>query len=405
MRQLRVLGAAALLVFMAAQGLLAQQDPFGVALTVNGRVVTNYEIDQRVRFLTLLRAPGNSREDAEKALIDERLQLQAARQADITVSEQEIQEGLAEFAGRANLDVAQFTRVLAQGGVAPETFRAFVTAGLAWRKLVRARFAPKAQVSDRDLERAATQARERPNLRLRLAEIILPATPEFAQRSSELAERLSATLKTEAAFSSAARQYSASATRGNGGLLPWTPSANLPPQLLPILLALAPGEVTRPISLGEAIAIFQLRAVEEPAASPAPSAAIEYATMLLPGGQAGLAAAAAIRAQVDTCDDLYGVLRRTPNDSFARQTAAPDKIPGDVSMEIARLDENESSATLTRGGGRNRLFVMVCDRESTLAAGEGARDQIRQGMVNQRLTAYADGYLAQLRSNAVIRRP
>jgi peptidyl-prolyl cis-trans isomerase SurA len=54
------------------------QSPFAVAARVNDDIVTNYEIQQRQRFLSLLNAPGEVVAQARETLVNERLQVQAA---------------------------------------------------------------------------------------------------------------------------------------------------------------------------------------------------------------------------------------------------------------------------------------------------------------------------------------
>ena len=47
-------------------------------------------------------------------------------------------------------------------------------------------------------------------------------------------------------------------------------------------------------------------------------------------------------------------------------------------------------------------FIMLCGRSSEIA--EGARDQIRGQLRQQRLVSYANGFLDELREDAVIAR-
>ena len=98
-------------------------NPFAAAATVNGTVVTNFQVQQRVLFLTLLRSPGVSQEAITDALIDEALQLQAARSAGVTLSPEELEAGIAEFATRTNLEPDALIAALGQEGVAAETLR------------------------------------------------------------------------------------------------------------------------------------------------------------------------------------------------------------------------------------------------------------------------------------------
>ncbi|MGP1357651.1 MAG: hypothetical protein ACTS11_14120, partial [Roseicyclus sp.] len=54
------------------------QSPFAVAARVNNDIVTNYEIQQRRLFLSLLNAPGDVLAAVPETLVNERLQNQAA---------------------------------------------------------------------------------------------------------------------------------------------------------------------------------------------------------------------------------------------------------------------------------------------------------------------------------------
>ncbi|MEM9970456.1 MAG: SurA N-terminal domain-containing protein, partial [Pseudomonadota bacterium] len=125
-----VLCAVALLMATAAQA----QNRFAPIIQVGDSVVTRYELDQRTRFLALLNAPGDPRNIAREQLINEAIQLTAARDLGIVPSPEAIEAGLQEFAGRANLTAEEFTQALGQNGVEAETFRDFVTAGVAWRE-------------------------------------------------------------------------------------------------------------------------------------------------------------------------------------------------------------------------------------------------------------------------------
>ena len=63
--------------------------------------------------------------EAEKGLVEDRLRAQAAKAAGITISDQQVASGMAEFAGRANLDAEQFVDAFAYHGQrrVTETFR------------------------------------------------------------------------------------------------------------------------------------------------------------------------------------------------------------------------------------------------------------------------------------------
>lgn len=396
-----------MMIFLAlalgAAPLWAQQNLFTPVARVNDRVITQYELNQRALFLQLLNAPGNLEEEALSRLVDERLQLDAAAAQGVVVDEEQVLAGMEEFAGRANLGVEQFVQALAGGGVAEESFADFVRAGLAWRGVVQGRFGPRAQVSEAEIDRALALGNATGGVRVLLSEIFLPAdTParqaEAQRRAAELSQ-----ITTLPAFAAAARRYSAAPSRGRGGRQDWIPIGNLPPQIRAQILTLPPGGVTDPIPVPNAIALFQLRALEETEAPDTEAVAVEFARYFIPGGRtpAALAQAERIRAEVDTCDDLYGIAEGQPEEQLLRDVLPVAEVQGDVAMELAQLDENEVSTALTTGDGQALVFLMLCGRTLEINA-EANREAVRQSLINQRLNSYANGYLAELKSDAVI---
>jgi peptidyl-prolyl cis-trans isomerase SurA len=379
---------------------VAAQDLFAPRLFVNDRVITEYEVMQRAMFLQVLRAPGNPEEEALKALIEDRLRQTESERLGLTLTEQEILQGMEEFAARANLNaeglIAEFDKV----GISAETFRDFVSAGLLWRKAVRARFAGVVPVSENDIDRAL-EASARPRaLRVLVSELVIPV-PEGADPAEALAlaDRLSQSITSEGAFAAAAREYSAAPTAGNGGRLDWLPLTNLPAAIGGAVLALGPGEVSDPVAVPGAVVLFQLRDVAmDPSAEPI-QVTVEWAEFLVPDDAAEIAR---IRAAVDTCVDLYGQADGLPEDRLTVTSQPASDVPGDVGLELARLDPGETSVALTRSGFRR--MIMLCGREETREE-PPSRDQIREQVINQKLEGLAEGYLEELRSAAIIREP
>jgi peptidyl-prolyl cis-trans isomerase SurA len=400
-----------LFALLALLGVLAQplstqaQGLFAPVATVDDQVVTRYEVEQRIALLRVLRAQGNLEELARQQLIEDRVKMAAARSAGIEITDEAIMEGMTEFASRADLSREEFLRALGGAGVAEQTFRDFIIAALGWRDLVRARFVPRVRITDADVDKALSVLTGGSTVRVLLSEIILAAPPQQAAAAQELAEDLSQITSIDQ-FSAEARRVSATQTRENGGRLDWMPITNLPEQLRPVILGLSVGEVTQPIPLDGAIALFQLRGIQETGASTPEFSAIDYAAYYLAGGrtEANLAEAARIRASVDTCDDLYGLAKGQPPELLERNAAAPADLPRDIALELAKLDRGEISANLTRpaaDGSEALMVLMLCGR--TAAGAENAsREQITAQLRNQRLEAYARGYLAQLVSDARI---
>lgn len=381
----------------------AAQNQFAPAITVNERVITRYELTQRIRLLEVFGTPGDVEQAARDALIEDRLKQQEIDRVGLSVSEEAIAAALEEFAGRADMNLAQFEQMLAQNGVDAVTLRDFVSIGVAWRDYVRARYNREVTVTDADVARAlGQQGRATSEIEVLLNEIIIAAPPEMADRAGQAAAQISQ-MRSFADFEAAARQVSALPSREQGGRLDWLPVSNYPPQLQSVILDLENGEVTEPITIPNGIALFQMRGRREAVRPAAPPASIDYAAYYIPGGrtEAALRIARDVENNVDTCDDLYGIARNQPAEVLDRQDLALGQIPEDIALELARLDPNEVSTNLTRNNGQTLVFLMLCQRNAPGAAEadpEGVRNQIR----GQRLATLAEALIEDLRAQAVI---
>ncbi|WP_132996600.1 peptidylprolyl isomerase [Sulfitobacter pontiacus] len=380
---------------------VSAQNLFAPVAKVNESVVTEFEVQQRQRFLEVLNAPGATREGALTSLIDERLRNEAVAEAGIELTPQGIDDSLAEFASRADLSTEEFTQALGQSGVSRETFRDFVVNSVGWRELVRARYASRVQITDAEINRALGET-QGSGVRVLVSEIIIPAPPQQAARVNALAEQISQS-KSTAEFSNYASRYSATASRGRGGRLPWQNLTDLPPSLQPLILNLAPGEVTDPLPIPNAVALFQLRDIEETSVTAPTYSEIEYAAYYIPGGRTepALAQAAQIRGRIDTCDDLYGIAKGQPAEVLERVKKAPSDIPQDVAIELSKLDTGEVSTTLTRANGQTLMLLMMCGRTAAANA-SASREDVTNALRQERLTGYAEQLLEQLRADARI---
>ncbi len=374
------------------------QGQFSPEIQVGTSVVTRYQIDQRARFLTLLGAPGDTRDLARQQLINETLQLKAAADNGIEVSPEAIEAGITEFASRANLTAEQFLTITDSRGISAATVRDFFTAGVAWRDTVRSRFGEslRAAVDNDDARRALALSGTEGGLRVLLSEILLPANTPEATRASQVRAGELARLQDEAAFAAAARQFSVAPSSTRGGEIDWVALDSLPDEVRPTIDALTPGQISRPIQLENAIGVFLLRDEELVAAGTPESLSIDYALFLVSGGAQE---AARIAESVDVCDDFYGVAKGLPEERLIRESKPAESLPADIRAALASLDEGETSTAVTRGG--NATVLMLCQRQPDNA---NSVDLAIAGnrLLNIRLGTAAAHYLAQLRAEADI---
>lgn len=384
---------------LAGSAQAQSNNPYAVAVRVNDRVVTNYEISQRMLLLQAFGSSGALEKLARDQLIDARLQLQAAADLGLEVSDEELKAGIDEFAARGKLTGEQLLQYVQSRGADPESMKDFVRSGLLWRGVVQARFGGKAAISDSELDTTLNLATAKVQESVLVSEIQIPLRESGNEATLELARQLSKTIKTEGAFAAAARRYSRAPSRGRGGRLDWMPVSALPPTLAGQILALEPGEVTAPVVLARTVGIFQLRAIrQEKAKDPLP-VSVSYTLVPIPvkRGKAETLAAKLI-SDVDTCKDLRAQSERFGENNYSDHVELESALPANIALAVANLDRFEASYISTGAGSVS--VIMVCDRLRDLP--EGTRENLRNALFNRRITGFGDGYLQELRGDAEI---
>lgn len=384
----------ALLIGVTAASTAVAQNQFSPVIRVGNDVITLYQVTQRTRFLALLGAPGDPRDVARQQLINEAIQLQAASDAGLTPSPEAITAGLEEFAGRANLTAEQFLIALSQNGVDGQTFRDFVTAGVAWRSYVRSELTEDARdgIPRESVRRTLSRTGTEGGLRVLISEIILPGGSEQTKAASQARATTLAALDGEDAFAAAARTFSIAPTASRGGELQWRAIETLPEEIAATVRGLQTGQISRPIDLGNSIGLFLLHDSEQVAPGAPGALAVDYALFITNGGPAE---AASVAARVDVCDDLYGVAKGLPEERLIRETSALSALPPDIQAALAGMDSQEKTTSITRGG--NSTVLMLCERtaeqESTVDF-----EIVGTRILNQRLGAMAAHELSNLRA-------
>jgi peptidyl-prolyl cis-trans isomerase SurA len=300
-----------------------------------------------------------------------------------------------EFAGRVNLTVGEFVDAIGQAGVSEEAFRDFVTAGIVWRELVRARFGPEVRPTEQQINDRLLETGAEGGTRVLVLEIILPAGDPATEAASRARAAELARIDDAEAFAAAARLFSSAPTRLEGGEVDWRPLASLPEPVLAALRGLPPGRATRPIELGPSIGVFFLLDREEVRAAPPGDVAIEFALLTLPSPEA----AARVADSVQTCDDLYGPALPLPEDALRRESLPSGQMPAAVRDAVARLDPGE---TLLLPGAPSTVLMLCARRPNTEAALN--RASVAEELALGSLGARANRLMAELRARATIER-
>ena len=381
----------------------AQENPYKSAISVNGISISNFEVDQRERLLRAIQTRGNLREQAEDALISERLYLEEAERWGVTVSEDEIVDGINEFAGRTSLEPDAFLQEIAKFGVARESFEAFIRAGVAWRKLVNQRFGPRVgELGNEDLDHSLAFRPQPVSETVHLSEIALPVRPGATARSREIAGQIHRTVKSASEFEEVARSLSIANSRDKGGEIGWINPARLPAAVRSAVVDAPVGGVTRPVDTPNAVFVFFKHQVRKTGGGLVP-ATTDYAVFRVAGdnGQTARQRAYMLMARADDCDDLYSASRSYPRGTFIRRELPPNSEPNRYSIEMARLDQGEFAIFPLQGADVVEL-LMLCGRKIVLR--DDQRQVALEQLRNEKLQDYARGLIANLRASATIKR-
>ncbi|MDS9948016.1 MAG: peptidylprolyl isomerase, partial [Planktomarina sp.] len=373
---------------------LASEGVFDTVISVNKAAITNYELEQRIRFFSFLNEPGDADIKSRKSLIDDRLKMAAARKEGITLTSIELEKSMSDFAKNSNQGLDALLKLLKQGGVDSETFRDFVEVGVVWREVVRKRFASQVNPTTAEIDRAVISASTKSEIKVLLTEIILPAGPSQIRENQKVSERL-AKITSIKVFSEQAAKLSVSNSRDTGGKLPWKNLKDIPDGLRQIIAGLQPGQVTTPLEVKNAIVLFQLRDIAESPSTAPEIISIEFARIKGPGSALELAL-----KTVDSCDDLYGLIKLNKDFVLTILTQHPGKIEQGVALRLNSLDKDETSIFSNSPDGEGDI-IMLCKRDYKTLANR-SRDQIVANIRSARLTNLAEGYLAELRTNATV---
>ena len=257
-----ITGVLILCLVVFSQARAQNNSLFSPVIQVNDTVITKFEFDQRVKFLSALKFPGDPNKVAQTQLIEERLKQTEALKLKITASEAEIEDALKRFSSRVKLSSDEFIAELNRLGIYSNTFRSYVESELIWQKIIKKKFVSQSKISDLQLQRASNIANFDETVQVLLTEIIIPFSNQELTEIENIAYQLK-NIKSIEEFSNAAKIYSKAPTADLGGRIKWQNFNKLPEIIKPFIFSLSPGEVTEPIRLNTAIALFQLRDIRE----------------------------------------------------------------------------------------------------------------------------------------------
>lgn len=366
---------------------------FSPVIHVDNSVITKFELDQRTKFVAALKFPGNPNQLARTQLIEERLKQTEAQKLNIIASDFEIKDALKRFASKANLSVEDFITELKKLEIYPDTFLSYVETEVVWQKLVNKKFGAQSSISNLQLQRAKSLAKFEDTVQVLLTEIIIPFSKDDLSEKESLANLLKQIQSIEE-FSNAAQKHSKAPTAAVGGRVKWQNFDRLPGIIKPLLLGLSPGQVTEPIMLTKAIALFQLRDIREIKTDRTQLELIDFIKV-----KSDLKYLSFVQDNFHNCSDLEAIIGGQTEVTLTRKKLLSDEIPNTLVPVLDNLDQNESEIIVADGQSQ---LVIMCERNNKLNSTTQTLEQDKNVLQTNRLKHLARSFLETLKDNARI---
>ena len=383
---------------------------------VNGDVITQTDVDQRLALLALAQGgeiPANEvqalREQILRNLIDETLQIQAAKDAKIEIKPSDIDGAVKRVAAGLKQSPEQLTTLLRTSGSSIESMRRQILGEMSWQRLQRQKIESGINVGDDEVKsildrmNAAKGTEE-----YHVGEIYLSAIPGAEAQTIENASRILQQLRGGASFPGYARQYSEASTAAVGGDLGWVRPEQLPEPLAAALRQMSPGTVSEPITVPGGVSLVALIDTRRVLTADPRDAilSLKQVSISFPAGTS--------RAVAEPQVAKFGAAARNIGGC-----GGAERIAGEFSGEVVQSDQVKlrdlppalqqvmlpmqvGQATQPFGSLEEGVRILViCGRDEGSAAAPSF-DEVYNRLADERINVRSRRFLRDLRRDAVI---
>lgn len=232
---------------------------------VNGDVITQTDIQQRLALLVMANGgqiPAEERqrvsEQVLRNLIDETLEIQAAKQEKIDIKQSDINKAVQRVAANVKKTPDQLAAYLDANGSNIKSMRRQIEGEIAWQRLQHAKI--EVTVGDDEVKAVIDKMNaSKGTEEYRVGEIFLSATPSTQSQTLDNANKILTQLRNGASFAGYARQYSEASTAAVGGDLGWVRPEQLPTPIADTLRQMPSGAISNPIAVPGGFSIIAVQ--------------------------------------------------------------------------------------------------------------------------------------------------
>ena len=382
----------------------------GIAAIVNDEVISKFDVDQRVNLFLVTsgieRTPQNIdglRRQVLRTLIQEKLQLQEARDSEIEISRAEINAAMQDMASGTNRSLDEVEKFLKENNVHIRTMEDQIEAELAWNRFVRGRFGGQVSIGELEIDETLERAEAAMNQdRVNISEILLLANNQLdGQRLMSEAAQIVQQLRAGINFGAVARQFSAASSSASGGNLGWIPVNQLDENIVPIIENMAAGDISDPIETSAGIYIVQLNSKQQSGGIDPMRNLFDLLIITYDVATEGhLAKLESLRDSFTTCKNTEAKAKEMDARNVTRTGQVElRRFPKNLQSEISTTEAGQ-----VIGPKKNEKIaemVVVCDRKDDQGA-TISRDTIENNLYSQRLAIMARRHLRELRRDSIV---
>ncbi len=383
---------------------------------VNGDVITQTDVDQRLAFLSIANnqpIPADQvdalRQQVLRNLIDETLEIQAAKTEKIDIKKSDIDRTVQRVAQENKQTPEQMAAYLESRGSSIASLRRQIEGEIAWRRLQQSKIESGVSVGDDEVKAVLDRMKaSKGTEEYRVGEIYLSATPYTQEQTLQNADKILDQLKNGASFAAYARQYSEASTAAVGGDLGWVRPEQLPVQLASVLRQMGPGTISNPIPVPGGVSIIAVQDTRK-VLTPDPRDAVlslKQISLSFPKGTTRQQAEPTLEKFVNATRNIGGCggAEKIGSDFHAEVVQSDDVKMRDlpVAMQQIILPLQVGQSTPPFGSIEDSVRVLVVCGRDQVDSNAPSYDDVYSQLNEERVNMRARRYLADLRRDAVI---
>ena len=385
---------------------------------VNGEIVTGTDVEQRLALIVNANGGKISPEEKERLrqqvlrnLIDETLQIQEAKAADIDISDDEVAETYNRVAQQNfGQNPEALDKYLGTIGSSSASLKRQIKGELAWQRLLRRNVQPFINVSEGEVREMMERLKaSKGTEEYRVGEIFLAANDQTKPQVLANAQKIIDQLKQGGSFVAYARQYSEASTAAVGGDLGWIKLAQLPSELAQAASGMSAGQLVGPVELRGGYSIIYLIDKRQVLTADPRDAILSLKQVSIafakgtPEKDATLRAAAFAKGVKDIhgCGQAEAAAGPLGATVVANDNIKARDLPPALQEMILKLSVGESTPPFGSIDDGVRV-LMLCGRDDPKTSTDPSFEALQSQMEDDRVNKRAQTYLRDLRRDAVI---